>query len=59
MLILDETKDVLRDLIAGMGMLDNHISLYRLAHITTRGTSLESLASVDVGGFRGSPKWLS
>ena len=28
MLILDEMKDVLRDLIAGMGTLDNHISLY-------------------------------
>ena len=59
MLTLDETKDVLRELIAGMGTLNKHISLYRLVHITTRGTSLESLARVEVGGFRGSPEWLS
>ena len=42
-----------------MGKLDNHVSLYRLVHISTRGTSLESLARVDVGEFRGSPGWLS
>ena len=58
MLIIKEMTDVLRDLIAGMGKLDNLVSLYQLVPITTRGTSLESLARVDVGGFRGSPRWL-